>query len=54
MVVCGPPPLIAPGAPSTPLPLPDYCPGFVLPAPHFQVARDRQGRLDCVDVLTVS
>ena len=47
-------PLNAPGSATAPLPLPDFCPGFVLPAPHFQVARNRQGRLDCVDVLTVS
>jgi len=47
-------PLNAPGSAFTPLPLPDFCPGFVLPAPHFEVARNRQGRLDCIDVLTVS
>lgn len=47
-------PLNAPGSASGPLPPPDFCPGFVLPAPHFLAARNRQGRLDCIDVLTVS
>jgi len=46
--------LNAPGSAQGPLPPPDFCPGFVGPAPHFQAARNAQGGLDCISVLTVN
>jgi hypothetical protein len=47
-------PLNAPGSAQGPLPLPDYCPEVVGRSPHLPVQRTRQGRLDCIDVLSVS
>lgn len=47
-------PLNAPGGAQGPLPLPDYCPGFVGTAPHFTVQRNARGTPDCIDVITVS
>jgi hypothetical protein len=46
-------PLNAPGGASGALPPPTFCPEFIGAAPNFVVARDKGGRLDCIDVLTV-
>jgi hypothetical protein len=46
-------PLNAPGSVQGALPPPDFCAGFVGATPHFRVARDHEGTLDCIDPLTV-
>lgn len=45
-------PLNGPGAPDSPLPLPNYCPGLWGPSPHYRVQRQPDGRLDCISTDT--
>jgi hypothetical protein len=45
-------PINAPGTSRNHFPAPDYCPGLVGPAPLYNVARQPDGRLDCISTAT--